>query len=145
MFASHAGAAIANARAHGQQRRASAGLEEMVGESAGVPEFVSHQLSASLVAIKESAATVLGSPHSMDSRETRHFLRIIEDHADHMRQLIGNLSNLRDMKPDREPGTPSVTPEPSNLSDLVADATEAFRRRGAKIPLWSTRLRNSPG
>ena len=81
----------------------------------------------------------------MDSRETRHFLRIIEDHADQMRQLMGNLSNLRDMKPDMEPRTPSVTPEPSNLSDLVAEATEAFRRKVAKIPLWSTRLRDSSG
>ncbi len=141
MFAPHAGAAVANARAHGQQQRARAGLEMVIRESAGFPEFVSHQLSTSLVAIKGSTATVLGSPHPMDSRETRHFLRIIEDHADHMRQLIGNLSNLRDM----EPGTPSVTPEPSNLSDLAGQSTEAFLRRGTKTPFWSTRLRDSPG
>ena len=103
----------------------------VIRRSAGFPEFGSHQLSASLVAIKGSAATVLGSLHPMDSRETRHFLQIIEDHADHVRQLIGNLSNLRDMKS----GTLSVTPELTNMADLVAEATEAFLRRGAKNTL----------
>ena len=126
MFASHAGAAIANARAHSQEQRVRAELEEMVRRRTGVPDFVSHQLRTSLTSIKGSAATVLGSPFPLNAGETRRFVRTIDEHADHMRHLIGNLADLRDM----ETGTLSVDPEPTNLEDLVEQAREAFLRRG---------------
>ena len=90
------------------------------------PDFVAHQFRTSIVAIKGSAATVLGSPYPMDHRETRQFLQIIDEHADHMRHLIGNLSDQRDM----ETGTLSVHPEPADLGALVEQARVAFLRRG---------------
>ena len=126
MFASHAGAAIARDWAHGQEQRARAGLGEMTRQRTEFPDFVTRQFRTSIVAIKGSAATVLGSPYPMDHRETRQFLQIIDEHADHMRHLMGNLSDQRDM----ETGTLSVHPEPADLGDLVKQAREAFLRRG---------------
>ena len=126
MFASHAGAAIANARTHSQEQRYRAELQETVRRHTGVPDFVSHQLWTSLTSIKGSAATVLGSPIPLNAGETRRFVRIIDEHADHMRHLIGNLTDLREM----ETGTLSVDLEPTNLEDLVEQAREAFLRRG---------------
>ena len=126
MFASHAGAAIARDWAHGQEQRARAGLGEMTSQRTEFPDFVAHQFRTSIVAIKGSAATVLGSPYPMDHRETRQFLQIIDEHADHMRHLIGNLSDQRDM----ETGTLSVHPEPADLGALVEQARVAFLRRG---------------
>ena len=126
VFASHAGAAIARDWAHGQQQRARAGLGEMTRQRTEFPDFVTRQFRTSIVAIKGSAATVLGSPYPMDHRETRQFLQIIDEHADHMRHLMGNLSDQRDM----ETGTLSVYPEPADLGDLVKQAREAFLRRG---------------
>ena len=126
MFASRAGAAIARDWAHGQEQRARAGLGEMTSQRTEFPDFVAHQFRTSIVAIKGSAATVLGSPYPMDHRETRQFLQIIDEHADHMRHLIGNLSDLRDM----ETGTLSVHPEPADLGALVEQARVAFLRRG---------------
>ena len=126
MFASHAGAAIARDWAHGQEQRARAGLGEMTRPRTEFPDFVTRQFRTSIVAIKGSAATVLGSPYPMDHRETRQFLQIIDEHADHMRHLMGNLSDQRDM----ETGTLSVYPEPADLGDLVKQAREAFLRRG---------------
>ena len=96
------------------------------GSRDGLPDFVTRSLRASLVAIKGSTATVLGSPYPMNSAEIRRFVRIIDDHADSLRLLIGNLADLRDM----EAGTLSVDPEPASLGDLVEEAREAFLRRG---------------
>ena len=62
----------------------------------------------------------------MDHRETRQFLQIIDEHADHMRHMMGNLSDQRDI----ETGTLSVNPQPADLEDLVKQARETFLRRG---------------
>ena len=126
MFASLAGAAIARA-CHGQEQRARAGLGEMTSQRTEFPDFVAHQFRNSIVAIKGSAATVLGSPHPMDHRETRQFLQIIDDHADHMRHMMGNLSDQREI----ERGTLSVHPEPVSLEDVVKQARDTFLRRGS--------------
>ena len=96
------------------------------GSRDGLPDFVTRSLRASLVAIKGSTATVLGSPYPMNSAEIRRFVRIIDDHADSLLHLVGNLADLRDM----EAGTLSVDPEPASLGDLVEEAREAFLRGG---------------
>ena len=126
MFASHAGAAIANARdpqsgAKRQGRTGGDGQAAHRGPGLREPSALDF-----LTSIKGSAATVLGSPFSLNAGETRRFVRIIDEHADHMRHLIGNLTDLREM----ETGTLSVDPEPTNLEDLVEQAREAFLRRG---------------
>ena len=126
MFASHAGAAIARA-CHGQEQRARAGLGERARQRTEFPDFVAHQFWTSILAIKGSAATVLGSPHPMDHRETRQFLQIIDEHADHMRHMMGNLSDQREI----ERGTLSVHPEPVSLEDVVKQARDTFLRRGS--------------
>ena len=111
MFASLAGAAIARAKA---------------GQRTEFPDFVAHQFRTSILAIRGSVATVLGSPHPMDHRGTRQFLQIIDEHADHMRHMMGNLSDQRDI----ETGTLSVNPQPADLEDLVKQARETFLRQG---------------
>ena len=121
MFASLTGAAIARA-CHGQAQTETA----ETAERTQFPDFAAHQFWTSIVAIKGSAATVLGAPHPMDHRETRQFLQIIDEHADHMRHMMGNLSDQRDI----ETGTLSVNPQPADLEDLVKQARETFLRRG---------------
>ena len=63
-------------------------LERLRAEFLGM---VSHELRAPLTWIKGSAATVLGAPRALDPAETMQFLRIIDEQADHMRELISDL------------------------------------------------------
>ena len=56
----------------------------------------------------------------------RQFLRIIDEQADHIRFLINDLVDMTQI----DSGTLSVTPEPTNLEDLVEQAREAFLSEG---------------
>ena len=53
--------------------------------------MVSHELRAPLTSVKGSAATALRSSRVVDPAEARQFFRIIEEQADHMDCLIGDL------------------------------------------------------
>ena len=97
-------------------------LEEMRRQRAEFLGMVSHELRTPLSAIKGSAAAMLSSPNTMDATETRQFLRIIDEQADHMRYLINDLVDIAQI----ESGTLSVTPEPTSLEDLVEQARDAF-------------------
>ena len=88
---------------------------------------VSHELRTPLTAIKGSAASMLGATYPPDPTETRQFLRIIDEQADHMRYLINDLVDMTQI----ESGTLSVRPEPTSLEDLVEQAREAFLSQGA--------------
>ena len=102
-------------------------LEEVKRQRAEFLGMVSHELRTPLSAIKGSAATMLGSPHALDPTETRQFLRVIDEQANHMRRLINDLVDMTQI----ESGTLSITPEPTDLEDLVEQAREAFLSRGA--------------
>ena len=103
-------------------------LEELERLRAEFLGMVSHELRTPLTTIKGSAATVLGAPSAVDTAEMLQFFRIIDEQADHMRGLIGDLLDVTRI----EAGTLSVTPEPTDLAALVDEARKAFLRGGAR-------------
>ena len=94
-------------------------LDRMRAEFLGM---VSHELRTPLAAIKGSTATVLGTPQSFGPAETQQFFRIIDEQADRMSGLIGDLLDAGRI----ESGTLSVAPEPTEMGDLVEQARTAF-------------------
>ena len=98
-------------------------IERMRSEFLGM---VSHELRAPLTSIKGSTATVLGASSALDSAEMREFFRIIDEQADHMRGLIGELLDAGRI----DTGTLSVVPEPSEVAALVDQARNTFLSGG---------------
>ena len=88
---------------------------------------VSHELRTPLTAIKGSVATILGSPYPIDPAETRQFLRVIDEQADQMRNLINDLVDMTQI----EAGTLSVTPQPTEVESLLDQAREAHNLEGS--------------
>ncbi len=101
-------------------------LEELQRLRAEFLGMVSHELRGPLTSIKGSAATVLRSSSPLDPAETRQFFRIIEEQADHMRDLISNLLDLTRI----EAGTLSVATEQTDVALVVDQARNAFLSGG---------------
>ena len=107
-------------------------LERLRAEFLGM---VSHELQAPLVSIKGCAATALGDPAALDPSQARLFFRIVDEQADHMQALIGDLLDAARI----ETGTLSVAPEPADVAAMVERARTAFlsgsRRNPVRIDL----------
>ena len=88
--------------------------------------LVSHELRVPLAAIKGSAATALGDPRDPDRAELRQYLRIVEEQADRMAALIGDLLDAGLIGA----GMLSVDPAPQELAGLVERARTAFAAGG---------------
>lgn len=97
-------------------------LEDMERLRAEFLAMVSHELRAPLTSIKGSAATMRSSLIPPDPAEVRQFFRIVEEQADHMRDLINDLLDMTRI----EAGTLSVSPEPVDLESVVEQAKNAF-------------------
>ena len=100
-------------------------IERMRSEFLGM---VSHELRAPLISIKGSTATVLGASSALDPAEIREIFRIIDEQADHMRGLIGDLLDAGRI----DTGTLSVAPEPSEVAALVDQARTTFLSGGGR-------------
>ena len=70
--------------------------------------MASHELRAPLISIKGSAATALGASPNLGPAEVVQIFHIIDEQADHMRVLIGNLLDVGRI----DAGTLSVSPRP---------------------------------
>ena len=88
--------------------------------------LVSHELRAPLAAIKGSAATALADPREPGRAELRQYLRIVEEQADRMSGLIGDLLDTGLIGA----GMLSVDPAPEELVGLVERARTAFSASG---------------
>ena len=103
-------------------------LERLWAEFLGM---VGHELRTPLTSIKGSATTALGTEPELDPAEMREFFRIIDEQADHMRGLIGDLLDVGRI----DSGTLSV---PAREPVLVAQPLENPVRR---VPLLARHLR----
>ena len=101
-------------------------LEELERLRAEFLGMVSNELRTPLTTIKGTAATVLGAKSPIASAETRQFFRIIDEQANHMRNLINDLLDMTRI----EAGTLAITPEPTDMARLVDQARNAFLRTG---------------
>ena len=101
-------------------------LEELERLRAEFLGMVSHELRTPLTSIKGSAATARSAGYPLDPAETGQFFRIIEEQADHMRDLINNLLDLARI----EAGTLSVSPEATDLAEVIDQARNAFLSGG---------------
>ena len=106
-------------------------FEELERSRAEFLGLVSHELRAPLFAIKGSAATARGASRVLDPAEVRQFFRIIEEHADQIDGLIGDLLDAGRI----EAGMLSVDPEPSEVAALVDQARNTFLSGGGRHAL----------
>ena len=90
--------------------------------------LVSHELREPLAAIRGSAVTLLEDAAALDPAEMREFHRIIVEQSGHMRSLIGDLLDAGRI----DTGTLSVSPEPSELAELVERARDTFIGGGGR-------------
>ena len=103
-------------------------LEELGRLRAEFLGMVSHELRAPLTSIKGSTTTLLGTSRALDRAEQRQFIRIIDQQADRMEGLIGDLLDAGRI----DTGTLSVDPEPVDLAATVEQARTMFLSGGAR-------------
>ena len=115
-------------------------LEELERLRAEFLGMVSHELRAPLTSIKGSAATVRSASFPLDPAEMRQFFRMIEEQADHMRDLINNLLDLTRI----EAGTLSVSPEPTDVVSVIDQAKNAFLSSGYRNSIEVDLVPNLP-
>ena len=103
-------------------------LDELERLRAEFLDLVSHELRAPLTSIRGSVDTLLEAGPKLDPAEMREFHRIIQEQAEHMRNLISDLLDAGRI----EAGTLSVSPEPSELAALVDRARNTFLSGGGR-------------
>ena len=103
-------------------------LEEAERQRAEFLGTVSHELRAPLTSIKGSAAALLRTGSTLDAAEIQQFLRIIDNQADRILDLVGQLLDAARV----EAGVLSVSPEPSDAAVLLDRAVGLFQGGGGR-------------
>ena len=103
-------------------------LDEIERQRTEFLGLVGHELREPLAAIRGSAVTLLEDAAALDPAEMREFHRIIVEQSGHMRGLIGDLLDAGRI----DTGTLSVSPEPSELAELVERARNTFLGGGGR-------------
>ncbi len=103
-------------------------LEDLERLRAEFLAMVSHELRSPLTSIKGSAATLLESAAELDPAELHQFHRLINEQADSMRKLIGDLLDVARI----ESGSLSVDLEPVTVATLVDEARNRFLSGGGR-------------
>ena len=103
-------------------------LDEIERQRTEFLGLVSHELREPLAAIRGSATTLLEDAAALDPAEMREFHRIIAEQSGHMRGLIGDLLDAGRI----DTGALSVSPEPSELAELVERARDTFVGGGGR-------------
>jgi PAS domain S-box-containing protein len=98
-------------------------LERLRSEFLGM---VSHELRTPLATIKGSASLALSGTHPPGAAETRELFETIDQQADGLAELVGNLLDMTRI----EAGALSVSPEPLDLQAVIEDARSTFTRSG---------------
>ena len=106
-------------------------LEELERLRAEFLGTVSHELRAPLAAIKGSAATVLNASRSYDTTELVQFFRIVDEEADRMDELIGDLLDVGRI----ETGTLPVNAAPTDVGGLIDQARTTYVGGGGPHPV----------
>ena len=101
-------------------------LEELERLRAEFLSVVSHELRIPLTSVKGSVAALLKAGADLDPAELRQFLRIIDQQADTIQGLIGELLDVARI----ETGTLPVSPEPAEMAVLVDRARNTFQSGG---------------
>lgn len=100
-------------------------LEKLRSEFLGM---VGHELRSPLAGIKGSASTLLEAGASLDPTEILQYYRIINEQADYMRDLIGDLIDVVRI----ETGTLSVHPESTDVARLIDESRNSFLVAGGR-------------
>jgi PAS domain S-box-containing protein len=100
-------------------------LERLRSEFLGM---VSHELRAPLTAIKGSASLAMGRGVQLDAEQTRELFETIDQQADELAELVGNLLDITRI----EAGALSVNPATLDLRTIIEEARSAFARGGAR-------------
>ena len=90
--------------------------------------MVSHELRAPLTSIRGSADTLLDAWEDLDRAEMREFFRLIAEQTEQMQRLIADLLDAGRI----DTGTLSVSPESSQVADLVDRARTTFASGGGR-------------
>ncbi|MCY3841984.1 MAG: ATP-binding protein [Acidobacteria bacterium] len=106
-------------------------LEELERQRAEFLAMVSHELRTPLSSIKGSTAAVLGSSRTPDSAEMLQFFRVVDEQADRMFALIGDLLDQGRI----EAGALSISPEPADVAGLIDDAWRMLLGGGCRHAL----------
>ncbi len=106
-------------------------LEELERLRAEFVAMVSHELRTPLSSIKGSTASVLGASRTPDAAEMLQFFRVIDEQADRMLTLIGDLLDQGRI----ESGALSIFPEAADVAGLIDDAWRTLLGSGGKHAL----------
>lgn len=99
-----------------------------------------HELRTPLAAIKGSAYTLLHAASELADAETVQFARIIDEQADSMRDLIGNLIDMARI----ETGNLSIRPAPVALAQIVEEARNTVAGIGGSESIVIDLMANLP-